>query len=284
MTQPPAAFVVALGPDRYRVERPFFAPAGPGMVSDVAVGPDGLVHVLLRGDALAAPVAQPVVTLDPAGREVARWGEAVADGHMLAVHPDGRLFVVDRDRHRVLIFRDRRLVGMLGETDTPLMPFNHPSSVGFAADGTILVADGYANHRIHRFAPDGTPRGGWGTFGRAPGAFLTPHDVAVLQDGRVAVVDRENDRVQLFSPEGAVLAVAGNFYQPMAVWAEPSGTLLVTDKVPTLTRLSADGTVLARCRPVLNGAHGLAAAADGTIYLAEMTPSRISRLVPPTGA
>lgn len=283
MTDRPTAFTVALGADRYRVERPFFAAPGAGMASDVAVGPDGLVHVLLRGDALADPVAQPVVTLDPEGREVARWGEAVADGHMLTAHPDGRLFVVDRDRHRVLIFRDRRVVGMLGETDTPLGPFNHPCSVGFAADGTIYVADGYANHRIHRFAPDGTPTGGWGTLGRAPGAFRTPHDVAVLADGRVAVVDRENDRVQVFSPEGTQLAVADAFYQPMAIWAEPGGTLLVTDKVPTLTRLSPEGAVLARCRPVLNGAHGLAVAGDGTIYFAEMAPSRVSRMVPVTG-
>lgn len=280
MSDRPTAFIVALGHDRYRVERPFFASTGHGMVSDVAVGPDGLVHGLLRGDALASPEALPIVTLDAAGHVVARWGEAVADGHMLAAHPDGRLFVVDRDRHRVLIFRDRRVVGMLGETDAPLGPFNHPCSVGFAADGTIYVADGYANYRIHRFAPDGTPQGGWGSFGRAPGAFRTPHDVAVLPDGRVAVVDRENDRVQVFSPEGEVLAVAGDFYQPMAVWAEAGGTLLVTDKVPTLTRLSAEGAVLARCRPVLNGAHGLAVANDGTIYLAEMHPSRISRMVP----
>lgn len=280
MTDQPDAFVAALGETRYRVERPFFAAAGPGMVSDVAVGPDGLIHVLLRADALASPEALPVVTLDAEGREVARWGGAVADGHMLAAHPDGRIFVVDRDRHRVLIFADRQLVGMLGETDAPMAPFNHPCSVGFAPDGSILVADGYANHRIHRFAPDGTPLGGWGSFGRARGAFRTPHDVAALDDGRVAVVDRENDRVQIFAPDGAVLAVAGDFYQPMAVLAEPGGTFLVTDKVPTLTRLSAEGAVLARCRPVLNGAHGLAAAADGTLYLAEMTPSRVTRMVP----
>jgi peptidylglycine monooxygenase len=280
MTDRPTAFIVALGAERYRVERPFFAATGPGMVSDVAVGPDGLIHALLRGDALAAREALPIVTLDAAGHVVARWGEDVADGHMLTAHPDGRLFVVDRDRHRVLIFRDRHVVGMLGETDAPMAPFNHPCSVGFAADGTIYVADGYANHRIHRFAPDGTPLGGWGSFGRDPGAFRTPHDVAVLPDGRVAVVDRENDRVQVFSPEGTVLAVAADFYQPMAIWAEAGGTLLVTDKVPTLTRLSAEGAVLARCRPVLNGAHGLAVSGDGTIYLAEMNPSRISRMVP----
>jgi peptidylglycine monooxygenase len=278
MVTPP--LTVASGDRRWRVTRPFFAHAGPGRVSDVAVGPDGLIHVLLRGDPLADPVAQPVVTLDPAGNEVARWGGEVADGHMLAAHPDGRVFVVDRDRHRILIFRDRQVVGQLGETDTPLAPFNHPCAVAFAPDGTVLVADGYANHRIHRFSPEGRLIGGWGSHGRAPGAFRAPHDIAVLPDGGVAVADRENDRVQVFDPDGELRAIVEDLYKPMGLYADAQGTLFATDRVPAMTMSAADGSVLGRCRPVLNGAHGLDGAPDGTLYLAEMEPSRVTRLVP----
>ena len=43
--------------------------------------------------------------------------------------------------------------------------------------------------------------------------------------------------------------------------------------------LDAAGRRLGRCRPVLNGAHGLWGGADGSLYLAEGNPSRVTRLV-----
>jgi peptidylglycine monooxygenase len=44
--------------------------------------------------------------------------------------------------------------------------------------------------------------------------------------------------------------------------------------------LAPDGTLLARCRPVLNGAHGMWGDAEGNLYMAEMNPSRITKLTP----
>lgn len=273
--------VVALGERRYRIERWFYRHEGAGRVSDVAVGPDGLVHVLIRHDPLTAGDTGPaVVTLDSSGRTVARWGgEEISDAHMLRVAPDGRVFIVDRDAHCVSIFRDFRQVGRIGTFNEPHAPFNHPTSVAFAADGTILVADGYANHFVHRYDEDLKPIGCWGAHGRQPGAFRTPHAVWSLPDGRVAVVDRGNDRVQLFSADGEPLAVLDGFVQPMGIWGGPDGTLLVTDCVPSLTRIGADFAIEGRCRPVADGAHGLSAAADGSIYLAESGPGRVARLV-----
>ena len=34
------------------------------------------------------------------------------------------------------------------------------------------------------------------------------------------------------------------------------------------------------CRPVLNGAHGIWRDGEGRLYLAELSPSRLTRLVP----
>lgn len=52
--------------------------------------------------------------------------------------------------------------------------------------------------------------------------------------------------------------------------------------MPALSRVTAEGAVLGRARPVLNGAHGLCGAPDGTIYFAEMNPNRVSRILPLT--
>jgi peptidylglycine monooxygenase len=57
----------------------------------------------------------------------------------------------------------------------------------------------------------------------------------------------------------------------------------VTDLVPSLSMLSPDGRMLGRCRPVLNGAHGVWGDADGNLFLAEPNPSRITRLAPVGG-
>ena len=40
------------------------------------------------------------------------------------------------------------------------------------------------------------------------------------------------------------------------------------------------GTLIGRCRPVLNGAHGIWGDEAGRVYLAEGNPSRVTRLVP----
>ena len=274
---------VRLGETRYRVERPWGeVPQGAGVPSDVACDAEGRVHVLLRQDPMADPEGPAVVVLAPDGRRLDAWGGAeVADGHMLSVHPDGRVFVVDRDAQEVIVFsRDGRRMGGIGRRDHPGEPFNAPCDVAFAPDGTIYVADGYAASVVHRFSAEGTPLGRWGSEGSGPGQFSTPHSVWVLPDGRVTVADRENNRVQVFTPEGMWLADWRGNHKPMSVHGAPGGGLYVTDQVPQLSLLGPDGLIRGRCRPVLNGAHGMWRAPDGCIYLSEQNPPRITRLVP----
>lgn len=251
--------VVALGDTVYRVERPFAAPAGPGGVSDVAVGPDGLVHMLVRTDPLLEQPMPAVTSMTAQGAVIARWGEElIIDAHMLNVAADGRVFIVDRDAHEIVICRDGRRIGGIGRRHLPLSPFNHPTDVAFCPRGTIYVSDGYANHRVHRFTPDGEPLESWGALGDAPGEFMNPHAVWVQADGRVIVADRENDRLQVFGPDGAFIEIWTGFVKPLDICADREGRLYVTDMVPSLTLLAPDGHRLGRCRPVLNAAHGIA--------------------------
>ncbi len=276
---------VALGPVIYRVERPWGdLPVGRGLVSDVACDARGHVFVLIRRDTYVDSDAPAVIELAPDGNRLAAWGgREVADGHMLALALDGRVFVVDRDAHQIVVFdRHGKQIGALGERHTPNAPFNHPSGVAIAPWGDVYVADGYGAHRIHRFAADFTPLGTWGEPGAGPGQFSTPHSLWCTEDGRVLVTDRENDRVQAFDRNGAFLDAWGGYYRAMDVFENASG-IYVTDQVPRLSLLAPDGSRIGVCRPVLNGAHGVWVDTAGRIYLAELNPTRITRLVPDPG-
>jgi peptidylglycine monooxygenase len=275
--------VVALGNTRYHVDRPFGTwPRNSGKVSDVAVTPDGRILVLLRHDPCVDPDNPRVIVLSAEGEYLGAWGDLeIADSHLMAPAPDGRILVVDRDMHEVVIFSpDGKRIGGIGTRGTPGAPFNHPTDIAVAPGGDLYVSDGYAGWHVHRFAADGTHLSTWGDFGEAPGEFREPHSLWCLPDGRVAVVDRCNHRVQVFDAEGAFLDQWLGFYRPAGIWCDATADIYVTDEVPSLHRLSPEGKRLGRARPMLYGAHGIFGSPDGTLYLAEANPSRISRLTP----
>ena len=273
---------VTLGAQRYRIQRPWGAlPEGPGRVSDVATDAEGNIFVLLRADSYVDPAVATVIVLDAHGKRLDAWGESVADGHMLATAPDGTVHVVDRDAHEIIQFDiEGYRLGALGLRHAPGAPFNSPCDICFAPDGTAFVGDGYAASRIHRFKPDGTPDGGWGEPGRGPGQFCTPHAVWVNGAGELAVADRDNSRVQIFTQSGEFLREITDVFKPMDIVSDAAGNWWVTDQVPRLSIFSREGTLLGRGRAVLNGAHGLALHPDGSVLLAEMNPSRLTRLSP----
>jgi peptidylglycine monooxygenase len=275
--------VVAMGDQHYRVERPFGRfDAGNAVVSDVACDSRGHVYVLLRSDPLVDGPRAPIVELAPDGAFVRAFGAGdVLDAHMMAIDASDRLYVVDRDSHQIVIFdRDGAVAGTLGERGRPGRPFAHPSSVALGPDGSVYVGDGYAAHRIHRFSASWQDRTSWGERGSAPGQFSTPHGVWVAGSGTVLVSDRENDRVQIFSAGGEWLAEWKDLPRALDVWSDGKGHIYVSDLAPRLTRFDASGRVTGCCRPVLNGAHGICGDALGNIYLAEVSPSRLTRLSP----
>jgi peptidylglycine monooxygenase len=148
-----------------------------------------------------------------------------------------------------------------------------------AANGDIYVADGYGNSTVHVFSPGGELKRTWGRPGSGPGEFSVPHAVRIHPDGRVLVTDRENHRVQVFSPDGEYLNAWGDFFRPMDLYVDPDGMVYVTDQVPRLSMLTPEGKLVGRCRPVLNGAHGIFGDSGGNLYLAEAAPeNRLTKL------
>ncbi|MCW5734933.1 MAG: peptidase [Enhydrobacter sp.] len=272
------SYTVILGDRRYAIHRKWAKPDGQsfGFLSDLLVDGAGRVHVAQRG------AEQPVLVFDRDGRQIAAWGEGtLAEPHYINAAADGGILVADRDAHQVLRFdKNGKLVQALGKRHWPSLdaPFNHPTAAAQAPNGEIYVADGYGNSSVHRFAADGSLIRTWGGQGTGPGAFTTPHAIALDSRGRVLVADRENNRVQVFDREGNFVAEWGDFYHPMQIWIDDRDLVFVTDQIPRISLLTLDGKLVGRCRGAINGAHGLSGDAEGNLYLSELPPQEVTKL------
>ncbi|GIS62421.1 MAG: hypothetical protein CM1200mP2_46460 [Planctomycetaceae bacterium] len=59
-------------------------------------------------------------------------------------------------------------LGTPGVPRPPGVPFNRPTDLAIAPDGCLFVSDGYVNHKVHKFSPDGELIKSWGEPGRGP--------------------------------------------------------------------------------------------------------------------
>ncbi|MEE8286723.1 MAG: 6-bladed beta-propeller [Gammaproteobacteria bacterium] len=272
--------VVVMGETRYRIEPGWGElPDGQqfGLISQLAVNSKGEVYVFQRGD-------PPVLVFYPSGD----YARSLADGQILDAHGIcidawDRVHLVDRDAHQVLCFDSRgTLLDTLGVRHYPKLgaPFNHPTAVAVASDGERYIADGYGNSHVHRFSADGEHISSWGGTGTGPGEFSTPHGVLVDCSDRVLVIDRENNRVQIFDRAGGYLDEWRDLYHPMDFFEDAAGRVFVSDQTPRVTLFAPDGKMIGRSRPSLNGAHGIWGCPTGELFLAEMSPNRVTRLVP----
>ena len=201
----------------------FNAPGG------VGVAADGTLYV-------ADFYNHRIVKLDAQGRPLATWGRAKADkaeergsGFLtmvregvgasggpsfsyptdVAVAPDGLVYVADgyNDRIQVLAPNGRVLRKWGGPLAMNIHgPFNGwfatVTSIAIGPKGNVFVADFY-NHRIQKFAPDGTFLTSFGEKGSGPGQFTYPIAVDVDREGTVYVADFGNNRVSKWRPAGA---------------------------------------------------------------------------------
>jgi DNA-binding beta-propeller fold protein YncE len=209
-------------------------------VAGVACNSRDRVYVFNRG-------AHPVIVFDPDGRFLTSWGEGLfTRPHGITIGPDDAVYCTDDLDHTVRKFTlEGRLLLTLGTSGRPSdtgavgndyrtirhggEPFNRPTNIAVAADGSLYVTDGYGNARVHHFAADGRLLHSWGEPGTGPGEFNLPHGIALDREGRVFVADRENSRVQVFDRSGRFLAEWTDVARPMQVWVDPKDYVFVAE-------------------------------------------------------
>ena len=288
-----------------------------GDVAGVATDSQDRVYVFNRGE-------HPVIVYDRDGRFLTSWGEGVfARPHGITIHQDV-VYCADDTDHTLRAFTlDGKLLWTLGTANqasetgyspegyTNLLsikrgagPFNRPTRASIARNGDIYVADGYGNARIHRFSADRQLVQSWGEPGSAPGEFNLPHSVWAHTDGRVFVCDRENDRVQIFSPEGEVVSIWTNVTRPGDLFIDAQGAVYVGEmswragttnmagrpldetRPAQVSVRDLDGKVLDRwggpdpCAPAsFSSPHGLWVDSHGDLYVAEVTHTALHQPV-----
>ncbi|HET6224820.1 MAG TPA: peptidyl-alpha-hydroxyglycine alpha-amidating lyase family protein [Bacteroidia bacterium] len=134
--------------------------------------------------------------------------------HGLTVDQDNNIWVTDVALHQVFKFDAHgKLLMKLGiekVAGDDSLHFNLPTDVAVAADRSFYVSDGYGNNRVVKFSATGHYQFEWGKKGNKPGEFNLPHGISLDEKGNVYVADRENSRVQSFSPDGKFLQTWDN--------------------------------------------------------------------------
>jgi len=262
-------------------------------VVGMGVNSKNQVYVFSRGG------VDPVLIFDSRGNFLRCWGrEHFSWPHGLYIGPDDSVYCTDGD-HTVKKFTpDGKLLMTLGKKNQPsdtrcvgrdwrtvkrsAGPFNCPTDAALDSDGNLYVSDGYGNARVHKFSRDGELLLSWGEPGTGPGQFNLVHGICVDDKRTVYVADRENNRIQLFDPDGGF----------RTQWdANRPADLCIHDKclyvaelgqrtgprIPRLSVFTLEGELLSRwgggegCEPgYFFAPHDLCVDSRGDIYVGEV--------------
>ena len=226
-----------------------------GQIGAVSVDSRDRVHVCTRTE-------HPVLILDRDGNFLGSWGEGILlDPHGICFDADDNVYYVDREPCVILKFNSAgKKIWETGDRDQPsdtgftkenrtairaADPFNYPTDIAFSANGDFYVSDGDRNACVHKFNADGKLLFSWGEPGDGPGQFNRPHCVWEA-DGRVFVGDRDNNRIQIFTPAGKYLDAWGGFVQPAKIYVDGRGIMYVAELKGRVSILDLKGNLLAR--------------------------------------
>jgi DNA-binding beta-propeller fold protein YncE len=271
----------------------------------VAVNSKDQVYAITRN------TANPVMVFDSEGNLQFGFGEGVFSQrtHGILVGPDDSVYCADDGTHTITKFSaDGELLMTIGEPNHPApkwsgQPFNRPTHAAVSPKtGRLYISDGYGNSRIHIYSPDGQHLSSWGEPGIDAGQFIRPHNIAVDDQDRVYVADRECHRVQVFDAEGNFITMWNNIHRPDGMTIGPDGNVYIgelngirgVDDAPGLGHrvsiLDRNGTLLTRFGDKNEGEgpgqfiapHGIAVDSKGDIYVGEVSFTiRGSQMDPP---
>ncbi len=275
-----------------------------GVAADVAVDSQDRVYATVR-DPL--PDGQParidsisgtMLIFDRDGGLIESWPAGTFSGpHGLSINEDDEIFHADTGHHTVTKYTASGEVllelGTKGKAGAPGEPFNMPTRATQAPSGDIFVSDGYGQNRVHRFSPEGDLIRTWGsgdpvfiqgyeggvvtgTPGTGPGEFNLPHHVLPGGDDKVYVMDRSNNRCQVFTKFGEYLTEWSDVRGPNDAVLDSEGVMHIVGAGGVELR-TLDGELVGRWGEKGEGPghftfspHGVWIDRHGDLYVAEV--------------
>jgi hypothetical protein len=292
-----------------------------GEVSGVAVDTPDRIIVAVWGDRNAAGEERDgssnyLVVVDRNGNVVENWSQwdaTLNKPHQVYISPydpERHVWVVERGGGRgvhmqVLKFTNdgSELVMRLVDPDHPTTreearanptpgpyAYGEPAVLAFLPDGSFLLGDGYWNTRIVKYAADGTYVTEWGEAGSGPGQFDLVHGLAVDQDQRVYVGDRRNNRIQIFTKDGAFIEEWSDITDPVGVFIDDRDAVwVISASLHRILKYSRDGE-LQYSWGAYGGPGGLAGGLfrphqldvdeEGNVYVASWSGGWLNKFVP----
>ena len=182
-----------------------FIPKVPGAYS---------IEVKIRGDKL--PICP--FTVQVKERELVVVGELNFVGDVpqwvrgIAVNTEGKIVVTDYDGHCLYVFdKDGNCLRKIGgEKENPGQFMKYPAGISYINDNEILIAH-EENHEIQNInIQTETVVRSIGQIGTGEREFCNPVDVCLDNEGRIAVTEGGNDRIQLLSKDGETILIFGD--------------------------------------------------------------------------
>jgi hypothetical protein len=311
-----------------------------GEVSGVALNARGHVFALSRGNTTGpayGAAATQLLEFGPNGRFIREIGHnlyAWSFAHTVKVDRHDNVWVTDKGSDMVIKFTpDGRVDMVFGRkqeaSDEHTGPLKHPNPSLPAEDGRFrqvtdvtwdaadnaYISDGYINSRVAKVDRNGRWLKSWGTKGKAPGQFNTPHSIASDAKGNIYVADRGNRRIQVFDGEGGFqrqftidvpvpagaqpaignmpdeAAIAGGTMAPGSPWAicispGPTQFLYSSDAWPgRIYKMTLDGKLVGmlgesgKQLKQFGWIHEMACPSEDVLYVAELLNWRVQKLV-----
>ena len=192
-----------------------------------------------------------------------------------------------------------------GDTDTANL--HRPADAWvYPRSNEIFVADGYGNHRVAVYdADNGAFKRVWGAFGKPPGGvdncevtapktfaegdgppdYNVVHAIRVANDGTVYVADRENRRLQMFTPDGKFVKQLVQkdtaFARDLAFSPDAQQQFIYVGSgkgIAVLDRKTLDIVGMIQVPGQLGPGHHIASDSKGNIYIAQ-TSAGLQKLV-----
>jgi sugar lactone lactonase YvrE len=268
-----------------------------GAAAAVAFDQRGHIYVLTRG-------AQAFFEFDPNGAFVRAFGDAMfTRSHGLKIDREGNLWATDVGAHTVVKLNPAGQVlltigtkGQAGEWNEAAGSklLNQPNDIAIAPNGDVFVAQGHTpgargDARVLKFDKDGRFITSWGGKGKGPGQFDVAHGITFDPKGLLWVMDRENQRIQVFDTNGTFVREQKYKGLPCSVtFVSGSGAgeaFMVNGFAGQLLRLDASGKVLAAVgKPgtapgEFGEAHFVAVSPRGDVYIADSVNGQLMKFV-----